>query len=333
MMSIFSDMIEQIMEVFMDDFSVYGKTFDHCLENLDKVLQRCAEKDLVLNWEKCHFMVREGIVLGHHISERGIEVDRAKIEVIEKLPPPVNVKGVRSFLGHAGFYHRFIKDFSHIARTLTSLLAKDAPFDFTDECLAAFHTLKKALISAPIIQPPDWTLPFEIMCDASDYAVGAVLGQTKDRKHHAIAYASKTLTGAQLKYATTEKELLAIVFAIDKFRSYLVGAKIVVYTDHAALKYLLTKKDAKPRLIRWICLLQEFDIEIKDKKGVENSVADHLSRMHFTNMQELPINDFLRDDMLMKVTDTTPWYANIVNFMVAGYVPPGENKEEVDLRK
>ena len=178
-------------------------------------------------------MVREGIVLGHLVSERGIEADRAKIEVIEKLPPPINVKRIRSFLGHAGFYRHFIKDFSQIARPLTSLLAKDAPFDFNDECLAAFHTLKKALISAPIIQPLDWTLPFEIMWDASDYAVGAVLDQTKDKKHHVIAYASKTLTGAQLNYATTEKELLAIVFAIDKFRSYLVGAKIVVYTNHA----------------------------------------------------------------------------------------------------
>ena len=131
-----------------------------------------------------------------------------------------------------------------------NLLAKDVPFEFTDECLNAFQTLKKALMSAPIIQPPDWSLPFEIMCDSSDYVVGAVLGQTKDKKHHAIAYASKTLTGAQLNYATTKKELLAVVFAIDKFRSYLVAAKIIVYSDHAALKYLLSKKDAKPCLIR-----------------------------------------------------------------------------------
>ena len=141
------------MEVFMGDFSVYGNTFDHCLENLDKVLQRCQEKDLVLNREKCHFMVREGIILGHLVSERGIEVDRAKIEVIENLPPPVNVKGIRSFLGHAGFYRRFIKDFSQIARPLTNLLAKDEPFEFTDESLKSFHILKQALISAPITQP------------------------------------------------------------------------------------------------------------------------------------------------------------------------------------
>ena len=150
-------------------------------------------------------MVHEGIVLGHLVSERGIEVDKAKIEVIEQLPPPINVKGIRCFLGHAGFYRRFIANFSHIARPLTSLLAKDVPFQCTDECHKAFETLKKALVSSPIIQPLVWKLPFKIMCDAIDYTVGAVLGQTKDKKHHAIAYASKTLTGAQLNYATTEK--------------------------------------------------------------------------------------------------------------------------------
>jgi len=200
-------------------------------------------------------MIQEGIVLGHKVSTHGIEVDKAKIKVIEQLPLPTNVKGICSFLGHAGFYRRFIKDFSQIARPLTSLLAKDAPFIFNDEVHEAFQILKKALILAPTIQPPDWKLSFEIMCDASDFAVGAVLGRTMDKKHYAISYANKTLAGPQLNYATTEKELLAVVFAIDKFRSYLVGAKVIIYTDHAALKYLLTKKDAKPRLIRWILLL------------------------------------------------------------------------------
>jgi hypothetical protein len=202
-------------------------------------------------------------------------VDKAKIEVIEQLPPPTNVNGIRSFLGHAGFYRRFIQIFSQIAQPLTHLLAKDAPFIFTEECLQSFHTLKEALVSAPVVQPPDWHLPFEILCDASDYAVGAVLGQSKDKKHYALSYTSKTLTRPQLNYATSEKELLAVVFAIEKFRSYFVGAKVIIYIDHAALKYLLIKKDAKPRLIQWILLLQEFDLEIRDKKGVENYVADH----------------------------------------------------------
>jgi hypothetical protein len=226
-------------------------------------------------------------------------------------------------------HYRFIKDFLHITRPLTNLLAKDVLFEFDDACLKSFEILKKALISAPIIQPPDWSLPFEIMCDASNYTVGAVLGQTKDKKHHAIAYASETLTGPQFNYATTKKELLVVIFAIDKFRSNLVGAKVIVYTNHAALKYMLTKRDAKPRLIRWILLLQEFDLEIKDKKGIENYVVDHLSRMQFENPQELPINDLLQDDMLFKITKSDPWYANIVNFMVAGYIPPWENKRKI----
>jgi hypothetical protein len=179
-------------------------------------------------------MLREGIVLGNKISEIGIEVDKAKIEVIEQLLPPTNVKGIHSFLGHAGFYQRFIQKNSQIARPLMHLLAKDAPFVFTKECLQSFHTLKKTLISAPVIQPPDWHLPFEIICDASDYAIGAVLSQSKDKKHYAIPYASKTLTEPQLNYATTKKELLAVIFAIKKFRSYLVDAKVIVYIDHVS---------------------------------------------------------------------------------------------------
>jgi hypothetical protein len=167
------------------------------------------------------------------------------------------------------------------------------------------------------------------MCDASDYAVGAVLGQSKDKKHYPISYVSKTLTGPQLNYATTEKELLAMVFAIKKFRSYLVCAKVIVYIDHAALKYLLTKKDAKPHLIRWILLLQEFDLEIRDKKGVENYVAIHLSCLQFKESAELPINDYMREDTLLKVSTTNPWYANIVNNIVADYIPPGVDRKKI----
>jgi hypothetical protein len=251
----------------MDDFFVYGKTFVNCLANLDKVLTRCAEVDLVLNWEKCQFMVKQGMMLGHIISKRGIEVAKAKVETVEQLPSPMDVKSLRSFLGHVEFYRRFIKDFSKITKSLTQLLRKDVAFDFDEKRLAAFQTLNNALVSAPIIQPPDWSQPFEIMCDASDNVVGAVLGQRKEDRVHAVYYASKTLNEAQLNYATTEKELLAVVFAFKKFRSYIVNSKVIVYTDHVAIKYLLANKDAKPRLIHWILLLQEFDVEIRDKKG------------------------------------------------------------------
>ncbi|GKB89549.1 reverse transcriptase domain-containing protein [Tanacetum coccineum] len=222
MTAIFHDMIERTMEVFMDDFSVFGDNFSKCLDNLDKMLNRCEETNLVLNWEKCHFMVKEGIVLGHKISKNGLEVDRAKVEVIAKLPYPTTVKGVRSFLGHAGFYRRFIQDFSKIARPMTHLLEKETPFVFSDECKQAFNDLRKKLIESPILVVPNWDYDFEIMCDASDFALGAVLGQRKDKHFHPIHYASKTMTGAQLHYTTTEKEMLAVVYALEKFRPYLV---------------------------------------------------------------------------------------------------------------
>src|SRR4051812_23164850 len=205
-------------------------------------------------------MVNEGIVLGHKISERGIEVDKVKIEAIERMTYPSDIKGIRSFIGHAGFYIRFIKDFSNTSRPLTNLLQKDVPSVFDEDCKEAFEVLKKALITAPIVQPPDWKLPFEIMCDASDFAVGAVLGQRVDKKLNVIHYASKTLDSAQQNYATTEKEFLAVVFACDKFRQYIVYSKVIIHTDPAALKYLMEKKDAKPRLIRWVLLLKEFDL-------------------------------------------------------------------------
>nr|GEV12013.1 reverse transcriptase domain-containing protein [Tanacetum cinerariifolium] len=155
MMSIFYDMIEKMMEVFMDDFSVFGDSFSSCLTNLDKMLNRCKETSLVLNWEKCHYMCKEGIVLGHKISKSSIEVDRAKVDVIAKLPHPTTVKGVRSFLGHVGFYRHFIQDFSKIARPMTHLLEKETPFVFSKECIDAFNILKKKLTEALILVVPD----------------------------------------------------------------------------------------------------------------------------------------------------------------------------------
>ncbi|GJV89531.1 reverse transcriptase domain-containing protein [Tanacetum coccineum] len=215
MMAIFHDMIEKTMEVFMDDFLVFGDSFSSCLANLDKMLKRCEDTKLALNWEKSHFMVKEGIVLGHKISRKGIEVDKAKVDVISKLPYPTTVKGIRSFLGHAKFYQRFIKDFSKISRPMTHLLEKNTPFIFSEDCILAFQTLKKKLTEAPILIAPNWDQPFEIMCDASDYAIGAVLGQS-DQLH----YASRLMTEAETNYTTTKKEMLAVVYAFEKFRSY-----------------------------------------------------------------------------------------------------------------
>ena len=176
------------------------------------------------------------------------------------------------------------------------------------------------LVTPPIVQAPKWDLPFELMCDASDFAIGAVLGQRRETGPCVIHYASKTLNDAQINYTTTEKELLAVVFALDKFRSYLIGSKITVFTDHAALKYLLSKQDAKARLIRWILLLQEFDLEIKDKKGVENVVADHLSRLETKDSSSLPIAENFLDEQLFSVSQC-PWFADIMNYLATEQLP------------
>nr|GFB55856.1 retrovirus-related Pol polyprotein [Tanacetum cinerariifolium] len=192
MMAIFHDMIEQSMEVFMDDFSVFRNSFSTCLTNFERMLKRCEDTKLALNWEKSHFMVKE-----------------------------------------------------------------------------AFQILKKKLTEAPILIAPNWDQPFDLMCDASDFAVGAVLRQRIEKYFRQIHYASKTMTQAESNYTTTEKEMLAVVYAFEKLRSYLIMNKSIVYTNHSALKYLFSKKDAKARLLRWILLLQEFDFKVIDTKGAE----------------------------------------------------------------
>nr|GEX84215.1 retrovirus-related Pol polyprotein from transposon 17.6 [Tanacetum cinerariifolium] len=202
MMAIFHDMIEKTMEVFMDDFSIFGNSFQRYLSYLERMLKRCEDTNLCLNKEKSHFMVKESIVLGYKISKEEIEVDKAKVDVITKLPHPTTVK----------------------------------------ECVEAFQTFKRKLTEAPILIAHDWDIPFELMCDASDFVIGAILGQRQDKHFRPIHYASKTMTEVESNYTTTKKEMLAVVYAFKKFRSYLIMNKSIVYTDHFTLKYLFAKK-------------------------------------------------------------------------------------------
>jgi hypothetical protein len=187
-LGIFSDMLNDSMEIFMDDFTPYGVSFQEELENLEKVLKICIQAQLSLSTEKCHMMMSEGIVLGHFISSQGIQVDPSKIQVIKDLPTPKTQTEVRSFLGHVGYYRRFIKNFSKIASPLFVLLMKNAEFNWTNFCQEAFSTLKHQLSTAPILRGTDWTLPFHISSDALDTAIGAVLGQEEDHLPYAIYF-------------------------------------------------------------------------------------------------------------------------------------------------
>ena len=217
MTAIFSDFLCDSLEVFMDDFSVFGNDFESCLAHLTKILEVCVRKQLMLSRKKSHFMVREGVVLRHIILGKGLEVDKAKIEVIQNLPLLGTVRDLRSFPRHVGFYQRFIQDFAKVSKPLTTIPCKDKDFIIDEEGKCTFKMMKQALIKAPILQSPNWDLPFEIMCDASVYAVGPVLGQRLDKKPTVICYASKTLVEAQINYKTMQKELLAVVYALEKF--------------------------------------------------------------------------------------------------------------------
>ena len=226
-------------------------------------------------------------------------------------------------MGHAGFYRRFIKDFSKIARPLCRLLEKDTKFSFDDSCKVAFEEIQIRLVQEPIMAAPEWDHGLEIMCDASDFAMGAVLGQRKEKIFRAIYYARKTFNEAQENYSTTEKEMLAIVFACEKYRPYILRSHVIVHTDHAAIKYLVSKKEAKPRLIRWVLLLQEFDLEIKDKKGCDNVIVDHLSRVERNKAkeEETGLTENFPDEKLFQLSVQLPWYADIMNYLACGVVP------------
>nr|GEW19365.1 reverse transcriptase domain-containing protein [Tanacetum cinerariifolium] len=235
----------------------------------------------------------------------GIEVDRDKVDVLAKLPHPTTVKGVRSFLGHAGFYRRFIQDFSKISRPMTHLLEKNTSFIFSEDCIKAFQTLKKKLTEAPILIAPNWDLPFELMCDASDFAIGAVLGQRHEKHFKPIHYASKTMNDAESSYTTTEKEMLAVVY------------------------------DAKARLLWWVLLLQEFDFKVLDTKRAKNLAADHLSRLEnpYENVLDpKEINETFPLETLSMVTfcgdSSAPWFADFANYHAGNFIVKGMTSQQ-----
>eukprot|EP00253_Pinus_taeda_P035396 PITA_35396 len=319
-LGIFSDLIHDCVEVYMDDFTVYGDSFEEALENLEKFLIRCKETNISVSHEKCFMMFTEGIVLGHHILGDGIKVDKSKVEVISKLPIPNCQKDVKSFLGFTGYYIIFIENFTKIASPLFKLLTKDYEFKWGPDYQLAFETLKTKIYEVPILRGPNWKIPFHISTDASDTILGVVLGQ-KYLVPYAIYYTSKNLTPTELNYIVTEKEFLVVVHAINKFRHYITGYETFIHTNHSIIRYLMNKPITNGRVTWWLLLLQKFNITVLDRPGKQNTLVDFLSRIQNTK-EYSPVEDKFPDEYLFAVTTKTHWYANIAKFLVTGKLPP-----------
>ncbi|CAK1589486.1 unnamed protein product [Parnassius mnemosyne] len=264
--------------VYLDDCIIYSHNLNEHMEKLKLVFNKLREYNLKLQPDKCEFLRREVTYLGHIITDKGVSPNPEKVKAVSQFPIPKSPKEIKSFLGLIGYYRRFIDNFSKLTKPLTSLLKRDTTFHWSQEQQIAFDVLKEKLITAPLLQYPDFSQPFIVTTDASNYAVGAILSQGPVGKDKPIAYASRTLNRPEGNYSTTEKELLAILFAVKTFRPYLYGNKFKIVTDHRPLVWLFNVKDPGSRLIRWRLKLEEYDYEIVYKQGRLNSNADALSR-------------------------------------------------------
>jgi len=273
--------------VYLDDIVIYGSSLQEHNKRLTEALQRLRKHNLKLQVEKCEFLRKEVTYLGHIISEDGISPDPAKLSAVKNFPTSKKVKDVQSFIRLAGYYRKFIKNFSKIAKPLTMLTKKDNKFNWNTEQQNAFDSLKEKLTSAPVLSYPDFTRQFLITTDASDYAIGAILSQGPVDQDRPIAYASRILNKAEQNYNTTEKELLAIVWAVKHFRPYVYGTKFLIITDHKPLIWLFSINDPGLRLIRWRLKLEEYDYEIIHRAGKGNTNADTLSRNPITNQSQI----------------------------------------------
>lgn len=271
---IFRKYLDKFVLIFIDDILIYSKTVEEHENHSHIVTQKLRQENLKAKFSKCTFWQNEVNFLGHVISEKGISVDPNKVIAVQAWKRPTNVTEVRSFMGMSGYYRRFIKDFAKISIPLTRLTRKNQVFAWTEECEKAFGRLKEALIQAPILKVPEGNENLVIYTDASGQGLGEVLMQ----QHQVIAYASRQLKPSEVRYATHDLELAAIVYALKLWRHYLLGAKFEVYTDHKSLKYLFSQKELNMRQQRWIELLASYDFEIFYTPGKANRVADALSR-------------------------------------------------------
>lgn len=285
--------INKICIVYMDDILIFSETPEKHLADIQTVLQLLEKENLKIQLDKSYFFQTEIVFLGHKISEKGIEPNPEKIEVVKNFPLPKSVKEIKSYLGMIGYYRKFIPNFSKLTKPMTKYLKKDIKLNIHDqEYIDAFQASRNILINYPILQHPDFNRPFVLTTDASQFAIGAILSQGTPPNDLPIAYASRTLNEAEIKYSTIEKELLAVVWATKYFRPYLFGQKFTIYTDHRPLTWLFSLKDASSRLMRWRIKLEEFNFEIRYRKGVNNN-ADAISRIKF---EELNINEDTDDD-------------------------------------
>lgn len=293
--------------VYLDDVIIIGTSLEDHQKQLKEVFGRLRKYNLKLQPLKCEFLRKEVAYLGHIITDEGVKPDPKTTECVTRFPVPKNQKDVKSFLGLAGYYRRFIKNFSQLTKPLTNLLKKDAEFIWNDLCQNAFVELKELLVSKPLLQYPDFSRPFIVTTDASNVAIGAILSQGNIGGDLPIAYISRTLNKAEKNYNTTEKELLAIVWATKQFRPYLFGRRFTIVTDHKPLTWLFNVKDPGARLVRWRLQLEEHEYDIVYKPGTANTNSDALSRIapinSTSNVEEYPTNTYekYKEDIQTKV--------------------------------
>ncbi|MCG7879381.1 MAG: RNase H-like domain-containing protein, partial [Candidatus Thiodiazotropha endolucinida] len=278
MESVLAGLQWDICLIYLDDIITFGKTFEEAVENLEKVFDRLRSAGLKLKPKKCDLFEKSVTFLGHIISDEGVGTDPEKVRAVKEWPVPVSQTEIRSFLGLCGYYRRFIKGYSEIAKPLHTLTEKGREFVWTDTCQNAFERLKEHLVNAPILVYPDFMKEFILDTDASHNSIGAVLTQKHDGKERVVSYASRTLSKSERKYSVTRKEMLALVYFVKHFRHFLLGRKFLIRTDHSALKSLMKTKEPEGQQARWIETLAEYDFEVKHRPGKRHGNADALSR-------------------------------------------------------